>query len=231
MQTASNGGNTDFSSGPDNAVGDGSGPDNLVGESRSPSIRDKIVAATDEGVAATDSSIVGPELLIRKHDLPHWQIGGAYYFITFRSARGKLPPAAQQILMDCLLYGDGDRYDLIAGVVMPDHAHCVIRPKESAHGQWHDLAVILKPIKGVSAYRINRLLGLRGSVWQTERRDRIIRNESEFESYIWYMCQNPVKAGLVTSPKHYPYRIDRGHPTGKPYREGSGQGPAGSPRP
>lgn len=36
---------------------------------------------------------IDQDLHIRRRHLPHWQVGGNVYFITFRSARGVLPDA------------------------------------------------------------------------------------------------------------------------------------------
>ena len=148
-------------------------------------------------------------LLIRQHHLPHWQAGGSYYFVTFRSARGELLPEARRIVLDCLLHGDGHRYDVIAAVIMPDHVHCILHPRLAREGHWHDLAAVLKPLKGVSARLINQQLGGKGTVWQAESFDRIIRTPKEYEAKIWYMRHNPVTAGLVAAPEEYEFRIDR----------------------
>ena len=118
-------------------------------------------------------------------------------------------PEARRIVLDCLLHGDGHRYDVIAAVVMPDHIHCILHPRLAREGHWHDLAAVLKPLKGVSARLINQQLGGKGSVWQAESFDRIIRTPKEYEAKIWYMRHNPVTAGLVAAPEEYEFRIDR----------------------
>ena len=121
------------------------------------------------------------ELLIRRRHLPHWQMGGSVYFITFRSQRGGLPPVALRQMSTHILHDHGKRYDLVFGVVMPDHVHVVLQPRERKPGVWFDLAEIMKGLKGASARRINQLLGTRGTVWQDESFDRIIRDENEVE--------------------------------------------------
>ncbi len=158
----------------------------------------------------------GPEgsvdagLLARQRRLPHWQAGGSYYFITFRSRRGELPPAARRIVLDCLLHGHGRQYYLVAATVMPDHVHVVLCPEKVGEGRWRDLSTILKPIKGVSARRINQLLGAAGSVWQDESWDRIIRCKEEFDALVWYIEANALKAGLVAEVDDYEFVVRRG---------------------
>jgi putative transposase len=52
-------------------------------------------------------------------------------------------------------------------------------------------------IKGVSARRINVLLGRSGPVWQEEFFDHVLRSNDSLAEKIDYICQNPVRAGLV----------------------------------
>jgi putative transposase len=60
----------------------------------------------------------------------------------------------------------------------------------------------MKGIKGTSAYKINRLLGRKGQLWQDESFDRIMRS-GEFENKFNYICSNPVDAGLCRRPQEY----------------------------
>lgn len=87
---------------------------------------------------------------------------------------------------------------MFAAVVMPDHAHLILRPKDDI-----DLSRILKGIKGVSSRKINELRNTSGSVWQVESFDRIIRNNEELKEKIQYMYYNPVKSGLTDDPDSY----------------------------
>src|SRR6476660_1415723 len=81
---------------------------------------------------------------------------------------------------------------MYACVVMPNHAHVVLLPYEG-----HSLAQIMKRIKGVSARKINLLLGREGTVWQADYFDRYIRDEYDFLQKLSYVEENPVAAGLV----------------------------------
>ncbi len=154
-----------------------------------------------------DTPGVGDSLLTRRHHLPHWQQGGSTYFITFRSARGQLPDEALRILRSIILASDDNLYQLSFGVLMPDHAHLMLRPLERVPGHWWDLARIMKRIKGVSARAVNASLGTRGRVWQQESFDRIVRDEAEFRKHWNYMYLNPLRAGLVDDPEEYEFLI------------------------
>ena len=159
--------------------------------------RDKSVPPTGGGV--------GSDLTRRRHHLPHWQQGGSVYFITFRSARATLPQKALRPVLEAIRYDHGRTYDLYLAVAMPDHTHMLLQPREKTPGIWYDLAEIMKGIKGVSARRINQLLGTVGTVWQEESFDRIVRNEQEFLEKWNYMLNNPVKRGLVSEHADYQF--------------------------
>ncbi|MFT3746432.1 MAG: AMP-binding protein [Pyrinomonadaceae bacterium] len=100
--------------------------------------------------------------------------------------------AVAQLVEDTILYEHGKSCDVKAWVVMPNHAHIVLRPYEG-----HPLAEILKRIKGISARKINQLLGREGTVWQADYFDRYIRDDDDLMRKIEYVENNPVAAGLV----------------------------------
>lgn len=58
------------------------------------------------------------------------------------------------------------------------------------------LTKALRRIKGASAYECNKLLNRRGAFWHHESYDHMVRNEAELQRTIWYILENPVKAGL-----------------------------------
>ena len=99
------------------------------------------------------------EFHVHKRTLTHWQEGGRSYFVTFRSDIGEFPDESRVIVRDRVLAGHKKKYELIFGVVMPDHVHLLIRPLEKLHGVWYKLAEIMKSIKGGSARRINIYFG------------------------------------------------------------------------
>jgi menaquinone-specific isochorismate synthase len=86
---------------------------------------------------------------------------------------------------------DEKRYRLFAWCVMPNHVHVVVRlfPTE-------DLAAVVHSWKSFSSKRANGILGRRGSFWQREYYDHLIRNDQEFERAVNYVAENPAKANL-----------------------------------
>jgi REP element-mobilizing transposase RayT len=85
---------------------------------------------------------------------------------------------------------------------MPDHVHLMLTPLCDDNGEI-SLPEILQEIKGVSAHRINKLLGGNGPVWQEESFDRAMREVENFRGRIDFMMGNPVRAGLVANPHDY----------------------------
>lgn len=148
------------------------------------------------------------KLETHRDNLPHWQIGGSTYFVTFRSSRGALSDGAISLVKDHILFDHGRQMDLHFGVVMPDHAHLILQPRKKSDSAWFDLSLILKGIKGSSARSINKLLGTKGTVWQDESYDRILRDEKEYWEKVNYMLWNPVKAGLTDDPYKYPHLLN-----------------------
>jgi REP element-mobilizing transposase RayT len=132
--------------------------------------------------------------------LPHWELNGATYFVTFRLLKGLLTERERQIVFDHLIEGDGKFYSMDIAIVMPDHCHLLIRPKPA-----YDLSRVMKGIKGVSAKLINQSRGTNGSIWQDESHDRIMRDEEEALEKARYILENPVRAGLVQRASDYSF--------------------------
>lgn len=103
-------------------------------------------------------------------------------------------PELAQIVADAITHFDGERYDLAAWCVMPNHVHLLIKPLED-----HSLSSILQGIKGVSARKMNQFLGASGTVWQKESYDHIVRDDRDFWNQFDYIKRNPAKGGI---PNH-----------------------------
>jgi len=116
---------------------------------------------------------------------------------------GSVPEARRSILrivLDSWLQFDQARYQLHAWVIMPNRVHVLLQTIEP-----NSLSSVVKSWKSFSAGRINGLLSRQGALWQREYWDRFIRNEEHYVSAIAYIHENPVKAGLVSRSKDWPW--------------------------
>jgi REP element-mobilizing transposase RayT len=110
-----------------------------------------------------------------------------------------------ETLVSSLKEYDGSLYRLHSYVVMPNHVHILFQIAENELGVMYSLAYVMKAIKGASARFLNLKLNRKGRLWLREYYDHCIRNEQEFHNVLRYMEMNPVKAGLVTDPKDWPW--------------------------
>jgi REP element-mobilizing transposase RayT len=140
------------------------------------------------------------ELTIYRRKLPHWRQAGAVYFVTWRlhPSQPDLRPEERQLLATVLNHFDGKRYELLAYVVMHNHLHVIVEPKNE--GQ---LQAILHSWKSYSANKLQRKYGRRAKIWQDEYFDRIIRDEAEFFEKAQYILNNPWKTWPEI--KEYPW--------------------------
>ena len=95
------------------------------------------------------------------------------------------------VVASALEFFDGSRYRLFAWCVMPNHVHAVLQPLAGC-----ELAQILHSWKSYTAKEINKLLGIKGTFWDVEYYDHLIRDEQDFQAQIEYALANPSKAGL-----------------------------------
>jgi hypothetical protein len=81
----------------------------------------------------------------------------------------------------------------------------IFTPLEDAIGETYSFEEIIGAIKSASAHTVNKALRRRGSVWQDESFDHVIRHTESLEQKIEYVRQNPVRKGLVSRPEDYPW--------------------------
>ncbi len=109
-------------------------------------------------------------------------------------------PEIARIAATALLRFDGQRYQLHAWCIMPNHVHALVTPAPSV-----TLSALLHTWKSFSAKQANRVLGRSGAFWMQEYFDRYIRDERHFVSVVEYIHNNPVAAGLCASPADWPF--------------------------
>ncbi|MCU0580546.1 MAG: transposase, partial [Desulfobacterota bacterium] len=127
-------------------------------------------------------------------------------FVTFATyQRWELPVSVRDLVLEHCLHDHGKKVVVHGVVVMPDHVHMVISPMRDVQGDIFGLAEIMHGIKGASAHSINKLLNRKGRVWQDESFDHVLRSDEKVDSKVTYLCENPVRKGLVGSVDDYPW--------------------------
>ncbi|KAF0102873.1 MAG: hypothetical protein FD187_764 [bacterium] len=88
-----------------------------------------------------------------------------------------------------------------AFVVMPDHVHWLMTLCEGSN-----LSRTVGKLKGITARRINALLGRQGApVWQHGFHDHALRGSEDMRDIARYVVANPLRAGLVDRLGDYPW--------------------------
>ncbi len=134
------------------------------------------------------------DVWLKRHPRP-WDIGTAIRFHKRFSRRiGSCvlkDPALANMVADAFRHFDGERYELVSFVVMPNHVHVLFCPLGS-----HPIPKIVKSWKWFTARKINRKIGTSGRFWQEDYWDRLIRHPLHFSRCVEYIRDNPTKAGL-----------------------------------
>ena len=108
-------------------------------------------------------------------------------------------PEIADLVANALRFFAGERYQLGAWVVMPNHVHAVLWPKPN-----HTLSKIMQSWKRFTAREANKLLGRTGQAfWQPESFDHWIRNDEEHVRCSHYVVNNPLKARLCLAPEDW----------------------------
>ena len=114
--------------------------------------------------------------------------------------------AIAEIVEENLLRFDGIKYLLLHWVIMLNHVHILLKPKDG-----HSLASIMHSMKSYTANEANKILGASGRFWSVEYFDRYIRDAKHFASTVNYVHMNPVKGKLCEEPEEWEFSCARHH--------------------
>jgi primosomal protein N' (replication factor Y) len=173
-----------------------------MGSTRVPRVR------IEREIAPSKRPVGISEFTFRHRRLPHIEIPGRAYHVTWRTHRDLvLSSEARQKTLDACHFWHGKKIHCHMACVMPDHVHLLIRPlpisqqKDSVYS----LSEILQSIKSFSAHQVNVIMGRTGFVWNDESFDRLIRSENDLHEKWNYIWNNPRKIGLVGPMEEYPF--------------------------
>ena len=91
-------------------------------------------------------------------------------------------------------------FDILSWVIIPDHFHMIIDPKDS------NLSDIVKRIKLSFSKKYSfEQKSITGHIWQYRFWDHIIRDQKDLNKHLDYIHYNPVKHNLVKTPFEYEF--------------------------
>ncbi len=149
--------------------------------------------------------------------MKRWEVPGGVRFITF-SCRRRLPlfsnPGIAAVFVDSMVRARRKfGLELFAWVIMPEHVHLLVRPKDGSPLARAlaslKLSVSLKVIprwEKMGARILDRIDDGHGRprFWQKGGGfDRNVRNDDEFCREVRYIHRNPVERGLVDRPEEW----------------------------
>jgi putative transposase len=88
------------------------------------------------------------------------------------------------------------RFQLHAYVIMPDHIHLLLTPAENV-----SLEKAMQYVKGGFSFQLKSPF----DVWERSFKEHRIKDEQDYIQHLHYIEQNPVRAGLSSTAKQFPY--------------------------
>jgi len=93
------------------------------------------------------------------------------------------------------------KWRVLAGVIMPDHAHWIVSPIGDRELSVGDFSTGFKRV-------LRKTLGSQKWEWQRGCFDRLLRSDENLHSKWIYVQDNPVRHGLVQRAQDWPHYLD-----------------------
>jgi putative transposase len=124
------------------------------------------------------------------------------YFVTL-CIEGRRPVLANSYTLEAIKNAVAQlrRWEVMAAVIMPDHAHMIVAPIEDRDLSIGDFAGAFKRL-------LRKSLGSQDWEWQRGCFDRLLRSDEELGSKWIYVQEKPVRAGLVQRSEDWPSYLD-----------------------
>lgn len=127
---------------------------------------------------------------------------GSLGFFTIRAYQNQQPFLQPAISATVVRTLTEDRLRLgmlmLVYCLMPDHLHLLLTPRKPGAS----MLTFVHQFKG-KCTNASWKVGWSGKLWQPRSYDHILREEEEFAAVALYILENPVRAGLVESPRDY----------------------------
>ena len=92
-----------------------------------------------------------------------------------------------------------ENIELLAYCFMPDHAHFLVKTLPGA-----DILLFVRKFKSITS-KLARSSFNDGHIWQRRFYDHFLRSDESINMAAEYVLNNPVRKGLVTHWKEYPF--------------------------
>ena len=133
----------------------------------------------------------------------HCYVGLRRYFVTiccdYRHTAFTSESLVSAVVAEFLRAADQEHVAVIAYTYMPDHAHALVEGLDVAA----DLQSFMHRAKQLTGFEYKKLAGRR--LWQPSYDDRVLRSEDGTWDVVRYICDNPVRRGLVQCWDQYPF--------------------------
>ena len=134
---------------------------------------------------------------------PVLYVGMRRYFLTFCTAERRRVFVSHEVCDGVLrqILHTASEFDVVVNVhcLMPDHVHLLVEGVSDRA----DVNKFVHQAKQRTGYLFAQRHGMR--LWQPSFYDHVLRNDEAVLSVARYIIENPVRAGLVESPRDYPF--------------------------
>ena len=136
--------------------------------------------------------------------LKDFNYSGTYaYFVTILT-KDHTPYFKEAEVIDSLIdilieTARSERFDVLAYCFMPDHFHLLVIGKDDKS----NLKKFISLFKQKSGYWFKK--NYNENLWHISYYDHILRKEESIENVALYILENPVRKGLVSDFREYPF--------------------------
>ncbi len=129
---------------------------------------------------------------------------GAEYHVIAKSNRGEFileSPEVKKLFLDTVIRAkEKYSFQIRDFTIMSNHIHLIMKP-----GKDESLSKIMQWILSVFAIKFNKYFKLKGHVWYDRFKSVVIDSFKQLLTTFRYICNNPVKAGMVENAEDYVY--------------------------
>ncbi len=130
-------------------------------------------------------------------------IGTYAYFVTILTKdRGNYfreVEVVDSLIGDLVETAESEGLNVLAYCFMPDHLHLLVMGKDDQS----NLKKFVSLFKQKSGYRFKK--NYNENLWHISYYDHVLRKEENIENVALYILYNPVRKGLVSDYKEYPF--------------------------